>query len=99
MRQVKKCCRPTPMLFTTNIQKTYKDFRKALEITTRGKTARTKPKLTTTTKNKDRGINDQNLQTDLQKGGTTTTSKFQQETIPILKKDIQSLREKKSKTI
>ena len=60
MRQVRKCFRPIPILVTIKIQKTCKDFQKALEIKTRGTTAAAKPEVTTTTKNNDRGINDRN---------------------------------------
>ena len=60
LRQVKKFCRPIPILLTTKIQKTCKDFQKILEIKTRGTAAAAKPEVTTTTKNNDRGISDHN---------------------------------------
>ena len=94
MRQVKKCCRPIPVLLTIKIQKTYQDFQKTLEIKTRGAVAAAKPEVTTTTKNNGRGVNDHNTQEKLSciKVGTTTILKFQQEIIPILKRDIQNFR-------
>ena len=46
-------------LLTIKIQKACKDFQKSLEIKTRG-TAASKPEVTTTTKNNDRGINNHN---------------------------------------
>ena len=61
-----KCCRTIPILLTIKIQKTCKDFQKALEIKTMG--TATKPEATTTTKSNDRGINNCNTarETELQ---------------------------------
>ena len=60
MRQVKKCCRPIPILLTMKIQKTCKGFRKAPKIKTRDTTAAAKPEVTTINKKNDWGINDRN---------------------------------------
>ena len=99
MRQVKKCSKPIPFLLTIKIQKTCKDFEKALEIKTKGTTATAKPKVTTTTKNNDRGLNDPNTQEKLScnKVITTTILKFQQEIMSILKRDIHNFRGKNLK--
>ena len=66
LRQVKKCCRTIPILLTIKIQKTCKDFQKALEIKTMGTAS--KPEATTTTKSNDKGINNCNTarETELQ---------------------------------
>ena len=70
LRQVKKSCRTIPILLTTKIQKTCKDFQKDLEIKTSGNTAIATPEVTIIIKNNDRGINDHNTtrETDLQLG-------------------------------
>ena len=96
MRQVKKCCRPIPKLLIIKIQKTCKDFRKTLEIKTRGTAAaaaanqrlQQRPKTTA-------GVSTITIpQEKLSciKVGKTTILKFQQEIIPILNKDIQKFR-------
>ena len=57
------------MLFTAKIQKILLRYLKSSGITARGTTATAKQKLTTTTKNNDRGTNDHNnTRTNLQKG-------------------------------
>ena len=68
LRQVKKCCRPIPILLIIKIRKNCKDFQKTLEIKTRGTTAAAKPEVTTTTKNNEQGINNHNAtrETELQ---------------------------------
>ena len=94
LRQVKKCFRPIPILLIIRIQKAYKDFQKALEIKTRGTTAAAKPELTTTTKTTT-GVSTIAVTQEkmsCNELGTTTVSKFQQEIIPALKRDIQNFR-------
>ena len=56
-----KVLQPIPILVTTKIQKTSKDFQKILEIKTRGTTVTAKQYVATTTKNNDSGMNDCNI--------------------------------------
>ena len=87
------------MLLTYSNSPYYKNsknlhFQNALEIKTRGTTAAAKPEVTATTKNKDRvstiAIPEEKLSCN--KVRTSTILKFQQEIIPILKRDIQNFR-------
>ena len=83
------------MPLPTKIQKTCKDFQKVLEIKTRQQQQPTaKPEvrqtLKTTTGVSTITIPQEKLSCN--KVGTTTVSKFQQEIIPILKRDFQNFR-------
>ena len=91
MRQVRKCCKPIPLLLTINIQKTWKDWNKTLEIKTRGTVAAAKPEVTATTKYNGRlsAITISQEKLSCVEVGTTTVLKFQLEIIPILNGDIQ----------
>ena len=85
MGQVKKYCRPIPILLTIKIKKTSKDFHKTLEIKATGTTAAAKPPNTTT------GVS--TITIPLEKlicdmVATTAMLKFQQEIISIQKRDI-----------
>ena len=94
MRQVKKCCKPIPILLTIKIQKTCKDFQKALEIKKGVQQQQSNQKLQqlpkTTTRVSTITIPQEKLSCN--KVGTTTVLKFRQEIIPILKRGIQNFR-------
>ena len=94
MRKVKKCCKPIPILLTIKIQKTCKDFQKALEIKKGVQQQQSNQKLQqlpkTTTRVSTITIPQEKLSCN--KVGTTTVLKFRQEIIPILKRGIQNFR-------
>ena len=75
------------------MKKTCKDFENALENKTRGTAAAVKPLVTTNTKNMT-GISTIAIpqeKVSCNKVGTNTTLKFQQEKIPVLRRDIKNV--------